>query len=137
MFQPPKRGGDENHEVGTGVPESRDLADGGLVIGRLSPVISVLFQEGHASSWGDQRRGFQTPLIHKNERFLGWNDFGDFLRHLIDAVPGGIGSSVGGNGGQPIVLELKDLGVAADLRHRATILIQRAYRPIVANLLYL
>ena len=112
-------------------------SNGGLVIRGLSPVISVFFEKRKTSPWSNQRRGFQPPLIYKNERLMRRNELCNFLRHLKDAMPGGICSSTLRNRGESIVCKLENLRVTADLRHRAAVLVQRAYRSIIANLLYL
>src|SRR6266851_5262800 len=97
----------------------------------------VFFEKRNASPWSDQRRGFQPTLIYKNERILRRNKVCNFLRHLIDAVPGGICSSTSWKGGESIVCESENLRITADLSHRAAVLVQRAYCSIIANLLYL
>src|SRR5260370_18417103 len=99
--------------------------------------MSVFFEKRNTSPWSDQRRGFQPTLIYKNERILRWNELCNFLCHIIGSVPGGICSSASPNRGESIVCELENLRVTADLRHRAAVLVQRIYRSIIANLLYL
>src|SRR6266446_3445885 len=99
--------------------------------------MSVFFEKRNTSPWGNQRCSFQLSLIYKNERILRRDEFCNFLRHLIDAVTGGICSLTPRNRVESIVCELENLRVTADVRHRAAVLVQRVCCSIIANLLYL
>src|SRR5260370_22740093 len=99
--------------------------------------MSVFFEKRNTSPWSDEGRGLQPTLIEKNERIVRSNELCNYLCHIIGSVPGGICSSASPNRGESIVCELENLRVTADLRHRAAVLVQRIYRSIIANLLYL
>src|SRR6266478_6054907 len=115
MFQPPKGRRYENHEVRTRESQPSDLANSGLVIHRLSPVMSVFFDKRNPPPRRDQGRSFQPTLIYENKRILRRNELCDFLRHLIGMVPGRIGPSTSRNRGESIVCELENLRVTANL----------------------
>src|SRR6266481_4680049 len=57
--------------------------------------------------------------------------------HLVYEVPSRICPSISRNRSESIVRELENLRVTADLRHRAAVLVQRAYRSVITNLFYL
>src|SRR5258708_29528174 len=137
MFQPPKGRRYENHEVRTRESQPSDLANSGLVIHRLSPVMSVFFDKRNQPPRRDQGRSFQPTLIYENKRILRRNELCDFLRYLIGMVPGRIGPSTSRNRGESIVCELENLRVTADLRYRTAVLVQRSYGSIIGDLLYL